>query len=75
MLLVAIVYARTVGMTEGTRERPGVEPRDVAITVRLKQSTVTSIDALAAKEDRKRADMLRLLIQDGYRSRTGDRHG
>lgn len=57
-------------MNEGVRERPGAEARDVVITVRLKQSTVTAIDALAEKEDRKRADMLRLLIQDGYAART-----
>lgn len=56
-------------MAEGVRERPGAEPRDVAITVRLKRSTVDAIDAMARKEDRKRADMLRLLIQDGYDAR------
>ena len=60
-------------ITEGVRERPGAEPRDVVITVRLKRSTVRAIKALAAKEDRKLADMLRLLIQDGYKARTGRR--
>jgi hypothetical protein len=64
------VYAPAVELNEGTRERPGAETRDVAVTVRLKPSTVAAIEALALREDRKRADMLRLLIQDGYRVRT-----
>jgi hypothetical protein len=59
-----------VELNEGTRERPGSETRDIAVTVRLKRSTVDAIEALAQREDRKRADMLRLLIQDGYRVRT-----
>ena len=58
-------------LNEGTRERAGCERREVVIIFRLKPSTVDAIDALAKKEDRKRADMLRLLLQDGYRARTG----
>jgi predicted transcriptional regulator len=58
-------------LNEGTQERAGRERRQVVITFRLKPSTVDAIDALAKKEDRKRADMLRLLLQDGYRARTG----
>lgn len=57
-------------ITEGVRERPGAEPRGVVITVRLKKSTVDAIDIMAKNEDRKRADMLRLLIQDGYVTRS-----
>ena len=57
-------------LNEGVRERPGSEPRDVVVSVRLNQSTVEAVDRLAEKEQRKRADMLRILIQDGYRGRT-----
>ena len=64
------MYIGDVSIQEGVRERPGAEPRDMSVTVRLKRSTVEAIDKLAAKEDRKRADMLRLLIQDGYEART-----
>lgn len=65
----ASVYAGPMELREGARERPGAEPRDVAWTVRLKQSTATAIEAMATREQRRRADMLRLLIQDGYEVR------
>lgn len=60
-------------ISEGARERPGTEPRSEVWTVRLKPSTGELIRKLAASEDRKPSDMLRLLIQDGYRARTAKR--
>lgn len=51
--------------TEGGRP----EPRDVPMTVRLTQTCAATVKALALKEDRKPADMLRLLIQDGCKMR------
>lgn len=60
-------------MQEGTRDRPGTETRSEVWTVRLKPSTGDLIRKLATDEDRRPADMLRLLIQDGYRVRTAKR--
>lgn len=48
------------------------EPRDVPRTIRLTQSFADAVDALAALEDRKPADMLRILAQDGYKVRVVD---
>ena len=64
---------------EGTVRRSDAELRSVVCSVRLKQSTVDLVSALAATEQRTVADMLRLLIQDGYRTRVdeleSDGHG
>jgi hypothetical protein len=43
------------------------------MTVRLTPAWMGAVRTLAAREDRKLADMLRLLIQDGYRTRTGSK--
>lgn len=45
------------------------EPCDVAWTVRLRRSTADAIEVLAAVERRKRAELLRLLVEDGYEAR------
>lgn len=58
---------------KGTVHRPEGELRSVVRSVRLKRSTDDAIRALADKEQRTVGDMLRLLIQDGYRARTATR--
>jgi hypothetical protein len=60
-------------MREGTTRPAGTERRDVVRSIRLKPSTDQLIVALAKKEEHSVADMLRLLIQDGYRVRTGQK--
>jgi hypothetical protein len=49
------------------------ERRSELMTVRLTPAWMGAVRTLAAREDRKLADMLRLLIQDGYRTRTGSK--
>jgi metal-responsive CopG/Arc/MetJ family transcriptional regulator len=44
-------------------------PRDVTLSIRLTRETLAWIDSQAAKEERTRSDMLRILLRDGIEHR------
>ena len=54
-----------VTRASGSRAR-----RTNIVTIRLTDSALSWIDGLAEKEDRTRADMLRVLIQEAHTART-----
>lgn len=43
--------------------------RDVTLSIRLTSGTLTWIDSQAAKEERTRSDMIRILLRDGIEHR------
>lgn len=43
--------------------------RDAVIGIRLTREALAYVDQLAAKEDRTRSDMLRILLRDGIEHR------
>lgn len=55
------------------RRTPGQPPRERTVCVRLSAAALTAVDDLAAREERTRSDMLRVLLRIGMEHRRSGR--
>jgi len=56
-----------------TRQKPGQAPREVVVSLRMRQEAVDEIDRFAASLELKRSDALRMLLRVGLTTERGRR--